>query len=323
MGEGGTDMKIVFFGTPEYVLPVLESIHKVFGVNLSKSPITAVVTQKPKPVGRKQMLMYSPVDNWAHKHKVPIYFDPRDIISEKIEADLGVLASYGNIIPKEVIKYFPYGILVIHPSLLPQFRFSSPVPAAIITDTNPTGISIIKMDEKLDHGQIVTQSKEEILPDDTYASLRDRLFAKSSKVLVSMLPAYIKGKINLKPQDDSKATFARMIGKEDAYIPPEYLNACLQGKTLKREWKIPFIKNYSLVPSAYSFERFVRAMQPWPGAWTTIRIKNQELRIKILKAHLDTKDKTPYLVLDSVQLEGKNPVTWKQFEEGYPTATLE
>jgi len=328
MGRSGI-MKIIFFGTPEYVIPILDSLHKAFKSTSGESPIVAVVTQSPKPSGRKQQLEYSAVDTWAHKKHVPIFFDAKEIVLKNIKADIGVLASFGAIIPDAVLKYFQYGILVIHPSLLPQFRWSSPVPAAIITNTNPTGVSIIKMDNKFDHGPIVTQFKEEIKEDDTYGTLRDRLFAKSADVLVGMLPAYIKGKINLKMQDDSKATFAGEIGKKDAFIPPELLWSVVGGQWSEKnnEWKIPFIKNYSLVPSAYSLDRFIRAMQPWPIAWTNIQLNairntQNDKRLKILKAHIETRKKSqetqneksysvsriPYLALDEVQLEGKNPV---------------
>ena len=161
-------MKIIFFGTPDYVLPVLEKLHKYYEV-------VAVVTQSPKPMGRKKILAYSPIDDWAHKRKVPKFYD----FSDLPKADLGVLASYGNLIPKEVINSFPLGILVIHPSLLPQFRWSNPIRATLITGTNPTGVTIFKMDEKWDAGPILTQFKEEVFEDDDNESLRNRLFKKA------------------------------------------------------------------------------------------------------------------------------------------------
>src|SRR3989344_6530564 len=118
-------MKIVFFGTPEYVLPVLDRIHKGF-LRRGVSPISAVVTQPPRPAGREHILTFSPVDAWAFKKKLPIFYEPVQILKEKPEADLGVLASYGSIIPKEVIEFFPHGILNIHPSLLPKWRGGAP-----------------------------------------------------------------------------------------------------------------------------------------------------------------------------------------------------
>ena len=191
-------MKIVFFGTPEYVLPILTAVHKKFVTGPGKSPIAAVVTQPPKPIGRKQILTYSPIDKWAHEHKIPIYYRAGELLENPTEATLGILASYGEIIRKDVINLFPQGILVIHPSLLPKYRGASPVPAAIMNGDSITGCSIIRMDEKMDHGPIISQFKEEILSSDNAETLRNRLFEKSADVLTEMLPAYIQGKIKLK-----------------------------------------------------------------------------------------------------------------------------
>lgn len=321
-------MKIVFFGTPSYVIPILDSLNKTFRDKGGESPIAGVVTRSPKPAGRKQLLEYSAVDTWAHKRNIPIFFDATEIIKKNIKADIGIIASYGALLLPELINYFPFGILVIHPSFLPEFRWASPVPAALITNTNPTGVTIIKMDEKFDHGPIVTQVKEEVLPEDTYESLRDRLFAQSANILVQMLPAYLAGKIHLKPQDDSQASFAKMITKEDAFISPKYLTACLRGRSLKADWEIHFITinktAYILHPTSYNLMNFIRAMSPWPGAWTTVTLSDNQdpKRLKILKSHLEVNQPpnttNQRLVLDEVQLEGKNPVTWKQFKEAYP-----
>jgi len=318
-------MKIVFFGTPYYVLPVLDALNKSFR-NKGDTSIEAVVTQSPKPEGRNQTVQYSPVDQWAHKRKIPIYFDSRKLIQEKVNADFGVLASYGALIPPEVINHFPKGILVIHPSLLPEFRGSSPVPAMIATNSENIGVSILKMDDKLDHGPIITSFRDEILPDDNCQTLRDRLFERSAQVLTSAIPAYLAGKIKLKSQDDRMASFARMIKKEDAFIPPKYLKAVLNGKIPKTKWSMTFIKgrddnSFSTVYSPESIDRFVRAMSPWPQVWTMVSLggpQKVQKRMKILKSSLDPV--TGSLELEVVQMEGKNPTTWKQFIQGHNQA---
>lgn len=316
-------MKIVFFGTPEYVIPPLESLHKTFKGEKGISPMAAVITQTPKPVGRKKIIQYSATDTWAYKRNIPIFFDNRELIKKKIQAGVGILAAYGAIIPKEVIDFFPNGILNIHPSLLPSWRGASPVQATIVAGDKITGVTIIKLDEKLDHGPIISQFKEEVLEDDTTESLRRRLFERSAEVIKTLLPAYLKGKITLRPQEHKKATFTTLLKKDHGFIPPEYLGACLQGRTLQADWDIPFIKDYFLVPSVHTLDRFIRAMQPWPVAWSKIRIRNQELRIKILKAHLEPSTiNHQSLVIDEVQLEGKNPVSWKQFKEAYLEANF-
>jgi methionyl-tRNA formyltransferase len=316
-------VKIVFFGTPEYVVPVLDKLNKVYKSKSGDSPISAVVTQRPKPVGRKQQLEYSPVDSWAHKRKIPIFFDAGDILEKRVQADLGVLASFGQILPGEVIHYFPNGIINLHPSLLPKFRGASPIPGAIVLGEKETGLTFTKMNVLLDKGQLVSQFKEEIYPEDTSETLRERLFMKASDILPSLIPAYIAGKTNLKDLGHVKGTFTWMIKKDDALIPPEFIRAAVVGKTFKRKWKIPFIGNYSTRPSALVIHNFVRAMQPWPQAWTYVVLTKGSLpkRLKILKGHLEGEPER--LVLDEVQLEGKEPVTWKQFASAYTTATFE
>lgn len=325
-------MKLVFFGTPYYVLPILEAVHKSFRER-GESPIKAVVTQSPKPSGRKQILEYSAVDKWAHSKKIPIYFDSNKLIVDQVKADVAVLASYGDKIPPEVIKHFPHGILVVHPSLLPEFRWGSPVPAAIVTNSNPTGVTIIKMDDKWDHGPIVTQFKEEIFDDDNYQTLRDRLFAKSAGVLVQAFPAYLTAKIKLKPQDDNKASFARMIKKEDAFIPPKFIASALKGEVFRgKKWTIDFIevgnKPFTFHPSPFTLNKFILAMTPWPGAWTEVSLGQSakdkvQRRMKILKAHVNGSIiNNQRLIIDLIQLEGKNPVTWEEFKRGYPEATF-
>lgn len=310
-------MKIVFFGTPKYVLPLLDVIHETFKQKVD-SPIVAVVTQMPRPAGRKQKLEYSPVDKWAHQKNIPVFFSGEELINKKIEADLGILASFGEIIPKKVIEYFPNGILNIHPSLLPKWRGASPVQAAIISEAKETGVTIMKLDEKLDHGPIVSQFKEKIKSDDTSGALRQKLFKKSTQFLVDLIPGYLEGNIRLKEQDHKLATFASLIKKEHAFIPPKYLNSCLQGVPLREKWNILFAKSLKIKVSPTSIEKFIRGMDPWPIAWTTLRLNSKskaQKRLKILKAHLEGGK----LVLDKVQLEGKTPVSWKQFRQGHKT----
>jgi len=225
--------------------------------------------------------------------------DRRLLIVKDIQdkPDVGVLASYSRILPIDELKAIPHGILNLHPSLLPKYRGPSPVQTAILNGEKQSGITIIKMDEEIDHGPIVSQLEETILPEDTSESLYRRLFNIGSQKLVTILPDYLEDKIKLKSQDHSQATYSKKLsrdsGKIDWQKPPEYL------------------------------ERMVRAMFPWPGTWAEIRDTRYEIskptkRLKILKAHLES----GRLVLDLVQLEGKKPVTFKQFREGYPEAKI-
>jgi methionyl-tRNA formyltransferase len=211
----------------------------------------------------------------------------------KDKADVFLVADFGQIVPKELFSLPPHGWLVIHPSLLPQYRGASPVQAAIANGDQETGASIIQIHQKVDYGPIVAQLKEPIKANDTAGSLYQRLFGASGEILVTILPAWVKGKIKPRVQDHSKATYTARLTRDDGRI----------------DWQ----------KSAQANERFIRAMSPWPGAWTMIKKdgkEKRERRLKIIQVHLE-KNK---LVLDQVQLEGKKPVTGKQFQEGYPKA---
>ncbi|MBI3443644.1 methionyl-tRNA formyltransferase [Candidatus Woesebacteria bacterium] len=271
-------MRIVFFGTPDYVLPIVKVLPN----------LAAVVTQSPKGVGRKKFITRSAVDNWAYKHQVPVVYD----LNKVPKFDLGILAAYGKIIPELVIRNLKYGILNIHPSLLPKYRGASPIQAAILNGDEETGVTIIKIDKLVDHGPIISQFREEILPTDTSASLRARLFERSAQVLAALIEPYLQGKIKPREQNHKEATYTKIVKKEDGFVD--------------------FKKD-----NPVDIERKLRAYELWPGIWTLVDGK----RLKILKAHLDISHQS--LVIDTVQLEGKNPVSWEEFRRGYPNARLE
>lgn len=311
------NIKIVFFGTPEYVLPILKKLHRSFNKAPQKN-LFAVVTQPPT-IDKQRFRRFSPVDNFAHKRKLEIYHDPQ----KAPKADLGILAAYGKIIPKEVISKYRYGILNIHPSLLPKYRGASPTQAAIACGETQTGVSIIKMDAELDHGPVVSGFKEKIKKDDTNESLRNRLFERAADFLIEMLPSYLDGKINLKQQDHDKASFTTTIKKSHGYLEPTLVKKALEGKLSdKEEFDVPFIVDYSLPINHYSLNNYIRALYPWPGTWTQVQLNPKSLstqagetkRLKILKSHVEDQK----LILDEVQLESKNPVSWEQFKQGYP-----
>ena len=241
--------------------------------------------------------------NYGEGVRQTLLADSRFLLVDSVEQkpDIGILASYGKILPQSVIASLPHGILNIHPSLLPKYRGPSPVQTAILNGDKTTGVTIIKLDEKIDHGPILVQQEEEIRPDDTAQTLYQRLFKKgTSSLLLDSILLYIGGKIKLREQDHEQATRTKMLTRDSGRIdwtkPPDYL------------------------------ERFVRAMAPWPGSWTTIievgsgkwevgtRSEKRETRenvkrLKILKACVEKGKFSPEIV----QLEGKKPVPWKQF----------
>lgn len=290
-------MRLIFFGTPDYVIPILDKLNKYH-------EIVAVVTQPPKPVGREKILTYSAVDSWAYKKKIPKFFDFNDLP----KADLGVCASYGAIIPKFVIDHFSakggsasgrkFGILNIHPSLLPKYRGASPIQTTIANQEKITGVTIIKMDGKMDHGPIVSSFKSEILPNDTFETLRVRLFEQSSEFLINLISNYSKNKIKLKPQNEYEATYTKIISKQDGFVDLE------KDKPEVIEAKL-------------------RAYSPWPGIWTYVQLTVNSLqstakkRLKIIELTVDRSQSAISIEPKTVQLEGKKPVSWNQFKSSY------
>ena len=274
--------KIVFFGSDQYSVIVLNQL-----CGDKRFKIASVVTHSPSPVERYARTVFEIKFIGCRRFDKEFFKQIR-----ALNTDVGILASFGRVLPKETLAIPKHGILNIHPSLLPKYRGPTPVPTAILNNEKETGVSIIKMDEKVDHGPILAQFKERIKPDDIAESLYRRLFATGAKALKTILPAYFEGRIEFREQDHLKATYTKKLVREDGKI----------------DWKRPADYN----------ERFIRAMYPWPGAFTNVKlkIKNEKLikRLKILKARLENSK----LVLDQVQLEGKKPVTWKQFKEGYP-----
>jgi len=247
--------RIVFIGTPEFALPSLQKLIEANFIDLR-----LVITQPDKPVGRKKVLTPPPVKLLAQKYNIPV-LQPKKISNVKsqisnISPDLVVLVSYGQIIPREILDVPKYGCLNIHPSLLPKYRGASPIQTAILNGDKETGITIMLMDEKIDHGKIISNIKCQMSNVDTCESLSKKLARLGAELLIKTLPDYLSGKIKPKKQDHSKATFTKIFKKEDGHI----------------NWQ----------KSAQEIERQIRAFYPWPGSWTIWNNK----KIKIIEAEV-------------------------------------
>ena len=308
-------IKIIFIGTPEFEAIVLEKLiksgHKPF----------LVITASDKPVGRKQILTPPPVKVIAEKYSIPVA-QPEKILNHKSEIlnlkpDLIIVAAYSQILPKEILDIPKHGCLNVHPSLLPKYRGASPIQYVILNGDKKTGVTIILMDEKMDHGNILTNSKFKIQNSKiTYPELHDKLAELGSELLIETIPKRIKGEIKPRPQDESKATYTKILNKGDGRI----------------DWK----------KSAKEIERQIRAFDPWPGTFCEFRISNLKSRmLKILKADvlkqtkigpkglsgktfLASNDKIAvqtgkdYLIIEELQPEGKRKMTSEEFLRGHP-----
>lgn len=299
--------RLIFFGTPQFAVPALEALIKD-----ERFDVIAVVTEPDRKSGRGNNLVFSPIKNFVTKYNKErdsstgarndtkgtiLLLQPEKIqaIGYKLKAiswEVAVVAAYGQFIPKEILGIPKYGFVNIHPSLLPKYRGPSPIQAAILNGDKKTGVTIMKMDEKMDHGEIIDFATDNSqLTTINSEELSEKLSKLGAELLIKVLPDYLEGKIKPKPQDHTKATFTKLINKSDGQI----------------NWKEP----------VKTIERKIRAYFPWPGTYTFINSK----RLKILKAHLA---KSAYevgagdrLVLDKVQLEGKKPVSWQEFKRGY------
>lgn len=312
MSTGG--VKIIFFGTPEFSLPSLEALLRR-GFN-----IVAVVTNPDEPAGRKQEITPPPVKVFAQKHNIPV-FQPEKlddkILSELPEADCFVVVAYGKLIPKSFLDKPKHGIVNVHPSLLPRWRGPSPLQYTILHGDKEAGVTIMKIDEQMDHGPILMQRKLGITDGEskkiTYKDIHDKLAKVGAELLVETLLDWFRGEIEPKQQDDNKATFSKLLRKDDGRI----------------NWERP----------AEEIERMVRAFNPWPGTWTHWPHDSKIFRIRIEEA--DWSEKEPAeggsgfvwgdvddpiliktgrgsLIVKKILLEGKISLDAKEFVRGHP-----
>ncbi len=295
-------VSILFFGSTEDSLLVLQRLF-LQTCNDLRIHIAAVVTQPPKPVGRKHIITPTPSELWAREHNIPVlsflsagqgsilYADESFVIHTlaSYHADLLISASYGQKIPSSTIQNATYGGLNIHPSLLPRWRGADPIPWQILAGDTETGVTIVTLTDRMDEGKIITQQSIPLMGNEERESLRRMLFSMGADLLVNILPAYLRGDINGEPQEESRTTFARRITKEDGYIPWETIQQAIREGGIDAE----------------RTERAIRAYHPWPGVWSILPNRK---RIKLLKSHISEKK----LILDVIQQEGRNPQPAKQ-----------
>ncbi len=309
-------------GTPEFAENIFR---KTCPELLSRGfEIVAVVTAPDKPIGRKQVLTPSPVKKWALETNFgliqPDKIRKPEWVAKIKELNPGIiiLTAFGQIIPQEILDIPKYKALNIHPSLLPKYRGASPIQSVILNNEAETGVCLMIMDAELDHGNVISNVKVQMPNKITYKELSEKLSNTGAELLIKTLPDYIDGKIKPQEQDHSQATFCKLIKKQDGKI----------------DWN----------KSAEEIDCQIRAVQEWPESYCEIqnqksKIKNQSenLRLEILEADIENK-KTDHkigevfldkdknlcvqtsngiLILKTLQLEGKNPISAKEFLNGH------
>ena len=261
--------RIVFAGTPEFALASLKAL-----VAAGRAPV-AVLTQPDRPAGRGKKLTPSPVKVYAGEQGIPVLQpetlrDPEAVAAfAALEPDLLVVAAYGLILPQTVLDIPTLGCLNVHASILPRWRGAAPIQAAILAGDPKTGISLMAMTAGLDCGPVFHIAETDIGTDETAGELHDRLALLGGKALVEQLDAIVAGELEAVPQDDSLATYAPKIDKQDARI----------------DWSLP----------AAEVVRRIRAYNPFPGAYCFAA--DDGLRIKVWKAVEVPGDATPGTVL--------------------------
>ncbi len=302
-------MRIIFFGTPAYSVGFLYSL-----IAADMSPI-AVVSQPDRPVGRDKEVFPTPVKELAEANNIPV-LQPENVNNpewiSKIKAlqpDLIVVVAFGQIISKEIIDIPKYGCINVHPSMLPLLRGATPLQGAILQGLSETGITIMLMDEKMDHGPILAQLRLPLEEDETYVSLAEKTIDLGRTLLIDTIKKWVAATITPQVQDHTKATFTKLLKKDTGKITPDM--------------------------SVMQAQRMIRALLPWPGVW----MEYERKRLKILSigqiiANSDQLAGTLFsntslgnavwyaatdgaIELISVQPEGKSVMSGEEFARGY------
>ncbi|WP_420641143.1 methionyl-tRNA formyltransferase [Candidatus Leptofilum sp.] len=300
-------VNVVFMGTPDFAVPVLQTLIKTQNV-------VGVVTQPDRPAGRGKQLRPSPVKLTALAANIPIY-QPKSLRNEEAaqplrdwQPEIIVVAAFGQILRPHVLNLPTHGCLNIHASLLPRWRGASPIQHAILAGDAETGVCLMQMDVGLDTGPVFVCESTPISPTETAASLHDRLAEMGGSLLAAHLEDIVAGSLTPTAQDDEQSTYAPMISKADGRL----------------NWQ----------QTSAEIDRRIRAMTPWPGAFTSWQGKM--LKIKAASA---ANGRLPSgnagsvvayeegaavltgdgaLVLEEVQLAGKRATAVPDFLRGQP-----
>lgn len=296
-------------GTPDFAANILDKLME------AGHEITGVVTQPDKVKGRGSKMSFPPVKELALKHGLAVY-QPVKVREEGfldtvrgMKPEVIVVAAFGQILPKALLDIPPYGCINVHASLLPKYRGAAPIQYSIIDGEKETGVTIMYMDVQLDTGDIILQEKLPIAADETGGSLNDKLSALGAGLLVQALGQIETGTASRIPQDDSQASYVKMLDKD-------------MGKI---DFSLPAVR----------IERLIRGLNPWPSAFTFLDGKTLKLWkavaepagkpdagpgeiIKIRKDSFSVMTGEGTLAVKELQLEGKKRMDTAAFLRGYP-----
>lgn len=300
-------MKVVFMGTPDFSVKILEKIVE------AKHEVLAVVTQQDKPKGRGKAVLYTPVKEKALEYGFLLY-QPLKVkeeafinILKELNPDVIVVVAFGQIIPKVILDLPKFGCINVHASLLPKYRGAAPIQWSIIDGEKETGVTTMYMADGIDTGDMIMKAVTKIENEDTYGSLQDRLAVIGADLLVETLNKLEDGTAVREKQEDSLSNYASRIDKSLGKI------------------------DFSL--SAVEIERLIRGLNPWPSAYTSLNEKTLKIwKADVLESKTDgnngdiievTKDSiivktgNGALAIKELQLEGKKRMTVEDFLRGY------
>ena len=300
-------MKIVFMGTPEFAIPCLERL-----IN-SNDEVIGVFTQPDKPKGRGYKLQQPPIKVLALKNKIEV-FQPNSLkssesfnIINELSPDLIIVVAYGKILPKEFLKLPKYGCINVHASLLPKYRGAAPIQWSIINGEKTTGVTTMYMSEGLDTGDMLKKAEINILQNETAGQLHDKLSKMGADLLLETINDLKNNKLKPEKQNDNESSYAPMLTQENSKI----------------NWE----------DNAETVHNFIRGLNPWPVAKTTLNGK----KIKIYSSSiLECYDCLPgeivslsplivgcnnntAIIVDELQLEGKKRMSSRDFLNGKKT----
>ena len=298
--------RLIFFGSPEFALPPLKTLY------LGGYEIVGVYTQEPKKKSRGMKELKTPIHLWAESQLLQVYFpsklDKRSLeIFESLKPDVAILFAYGKIIPPDWLNIPIFGFINIHASLLPRWRGAAPVQRAIENNDKISGITIMKMNERLDEGPIIASHEISLMPDTTGKSLTEKISQDSCSLLFNNLDKYLRGQIEIVEQNHDLSSYANKINKQETKI----------------NWHL----------SAKVLEQKIRAFYPYPATWFIhkgIRYKILKAKVNSLKANPGEIIKSPLIVgcgqnsleILEIQAEGKNSQSIDKFLLGNQNFTV-
>jgi methionyl-tRNA formyltransferase len=322
-------INVAYFGSSEISASLLQELMQNLHIN-----IKLVITQEDKPFGKKLEITACPVKKTASENNIEVFdFKLKNHVHELIDKislhniQLGILFAYGAIIPDILLKSFKYGILNVHPSLLPKYRGASPTAFPFIMGEKTSGVSLMVLNTQLDEGPIIKQVKINISETSSINSrveLEKNIPSISIKQIDETLKDILNNTFSMKNQDHSAATYTRLLKKQDGYIDTKLIKKAIKGELILNKEELPeIIKWYLFKNNILSFEPVLashvvmnmqKGLSPWPDIWTTFKTPRNEIkRIKIFECSI----KDECLIIEALQIEGKNKIKYKDFIKAY------